>query len=351
MKIFKFICVLIILLMPFSVFAQEEGCALKLRKAQDQYNLGNIEKIPELLKSCLDNGFTRDEKLQAYKLLINAFIFDDNSEQAEFFMLEFLKKFPEYKLAATDPSEFVNLLDQFDNNPRSSIGFILGGNMTNVRIIQPYSVSNKKDADAKYTSSGLGFQAGLMFNVNLSTRFEISLEPMYIQNAFEYESRPFSFAYLKYSENQTRIDFPVSVVYTFAHSSFTPYARLGFKTSYLVSGKSDSKRSYENTGSTPFADVTGSQIEVFDNRKLNNYWAVIGGGLRYKIPGAYVFLDLRYNLGLLNQVNTNSRSDGNDDNTWLYFYRQDDFFLDDITVSVGMAKTIYRPKRKKPKTK
>jgi Outer membrane protein beta-barrel domain len=344
MKIFKFFCFLIMILMPFSVFAQEGDCALKLREAQAQYNIGHIEEIPELLKSCLENGFTKEEKLQAYKLLINAYIFDDKSMEAELFMLDFLKKFPEYKLAATDPSEFVDLLNQFDNNPRSSIGFIFGGTMTNVRVIQTYSVNNEKDADAKYTSSGIGFQAGLMYNINLTPQFEISLEPMYIQNTFEYQSSPFSFSILKYTEDQSRIDFPISFVYTFAKNSFIPYARIGMKTSYLLSGKSDSKRSY--LADIESNDVTGTSVDILDQRKVNNYWAVLGGGFRYRIPGAYVFLDFRYNLGLSNQVNTNSRGNGNDDNTWLYFYRQDDFFLDDIALSVGLAKTIYRPKRK-----
>jgi len=331
----------------FSVNAQENNdCAIKLKEAQDQYDIGVIEGIDSLISDCLENGFTREEKLQAYKLLINALIFDDDLPSAEKYMLSFLRKFPEYQIAATDPSEFVDLLNQFNNNPRSSIGIILGGNFGNVRVIEPVSLNGTKDAGAKYRNSGLGFQAGIIYNINLGSFIEISLEPMYVQSRFEYNAQPYTFADVEYTEKQDRIDFPVSCVFTFSKGKFVPYARLGAKAAYLLSASSNSQRTYVNT-SEPLNPVTGSDIEIMDNRLNINYWAVLGGGLRYKIPGAYIFLDVRYNLGLQNQVNTDSRFDGNDDNTWLYLYRQDDFYLDDFSFSMGIAKTIYRPKRKK----
>jgi len=343
----KAILSFLLLAIIYTIGAQENNnCALNLREAQDQYDAGIIQGIDSLISGCLENGFTREEKLQAYKLLINALIFDDNHQSAENYMLSFLRKFPEYKIAATDPSEFVDLMEQFDNTPRSSIGLIVGGNMVNIRTIEPFSLYGTKDAEADYSFSGIGFNAGLVFNINLGRFVEIALEPMYVQNSFEYTAQPYSFAAVKYTEKQDKIDLPVSCLISFGTANFVPYARLGAKASYLLSASSNSERGYINIFE-PVNDVTGSSVDILDQRLQYNFWAVVGGGIRYKIPGAFIFLDVRYNLGIQNQVNTDSRLNGNDDNTWLYFYRQDDFYLDDFSFSVGIAKTIYRPKRKK----
>ena len=127
---------------PAIIIAQEMNCAVNLREAESLFDIGQIEGVPDLLTECLKSGFTREERIQAYKLLINAFIFDDNLEQAENYTLEFLNKYPEYEIVATDPSEFVNLLEEFNNDARASIGLSGGLNFSNVRIIEPFGVNS-----------------------------------------------------------------------------------------------------------------------------------------------------------------------------------------------------------------
>ena len=46
----------------FSLFAQED-CAKKLKAAQKQYDDGVIEPVLELIKECLEVGFTKEEKV------------------------------------------------------------------------------------------------------------------------------------------------------------------------------------------------------------------------------------------------------------------------------------------------
>lgn len=343
----------LLLIIPLMGFSQGRNCAVNLREAQSQFDMGQIEKVPGLLMDCIESGFTRDEKIQAYKLLINSFIYDDNLALAEQYILAFLKNYPEYEVVATDPSEFVNLLNEFNNDPRSSIGIGGGLNISNVRVIEDFGpdaltgLGEGLRGPGVYRSSGFGFQAGMVYNINLTSNLEIGLEPMIIQDIYEYEFRPFDFTHVEYSEDQLRVDLPVTVIYRFdTDLGFDPYLRAGFKTSYLLSAKSDSKRSYLETGSVDLTDVKIPEEEIPDKRMLNNYWAVIGGGIRYKIPSAYIFLDVRYNLGLLNQVNEESRNNGLDENFFLYYYLQDDFYLDDFSISIGIAKTLYRPKRK-----
>jgi len=76
---------------------------------------------------------------------------------------------------------------------------------------------------------------------------------------------------------------------------------------------------------------------------------VAGGGLKYKIPNGYVILDLRYNIGLTEQNDPESnRYTASDDVQNLinyYLYADDNFVLNNIIVSLGYQRTLYRPKK------
>jgi hypothetical protein len=338
--------IILILFPANSLFAQESSCAVRLKEAQEKYNSGHIELVPGLLHNCLQSGFTSEEKIQAYKLLINAYIFDNNVTRADNYMLEFLKKYPEYQIVDTDPLEFVHLLNQFNNNPRGSIGLNVGGNLSFIRILEPFSVTGIDSENGKYVNSFPGFHAGVFYNLNLSRRFEISFEPLFVQNTFTYVSEPYTFTRIENIETQGRIDLPLTAIILFPDKKVDYYLRSGLKGSYLLYGKNDIVRSYQNTGGEVFDEVSGPSINFDGEREIFNVSAVLGAGLRYKIPQAYFFLDVRYNLGLLNQVNNASRNTGAEERIWLYYVNQNSFVLDELSLTFGIAKTLYNPKRK-----
>ncbi len=55
-------------------------------------------------------------------------------------MVEFLKKFPEYEIMPNDPVEFVYLFESYRTTSIFSFGFTAGFNLTDPRIIEPFSV-------------------------------------------------------------------------------------------------------------------------------------------------------------------------------------------------------------------
>ena len=332
-----------IALLPVVSCAQESSCAVKLRQAQEQYNAGQIESVPGLLHTCLINGFTPEEKVQAFKLLINSYIFDDNLSRAEYYMLEFLKTYPEYTVVDTDPYEFVSLLNQFGNRPRGSIGLRLGGNLPFIRVIEPFSVSPAEGASSDYSFTLPGFHAGFFYNINLSSRFEISIEPSFSQSTFVNKFKPFPLVNVECVEQQGRIGLPVSGLFVFPGEKFNIYARAGVKASYLLYGSQEIVRSYEGNIRPP---VKGPSLDLEGERQKYNLWAFIGTGIRYKIPKAYFFLDIRYNYGVFDQVNNSARKNGSSESIWLYYLNQDRFSLDELSVSFGIAKTIYNPKKR-----
>lgn len=325
----------------------QADCALSLRNAQELYNSGKIEGIPALLQPCMESGFTRDERIQAYKLIINASIFDSKLQEAEEQMLGFLRKYPDYKTVATDPAEFVNLYNMFDNNPRYSLGLQVGINASSVRVgekMGPYALSG---IDKEYSADGVSFQAGAVYFRHLSPILGISVEPMYRQSKFNYEVMPYGFANVKYIESQGLVDLPVSVVLDLPVSGkLIPYVRAGAKTSYLIFANSSASREYLNTGDVKREGIDGAQQSKIKDRNINNYYLIAGGGLKYQLPKSYLFVDFRYNFNLLPQVREESRNNGQDEDLWLFYLVNDTFYLDDFSINLGIARTFYNPKSK-----
>ena len=70
MKFLKYIIFVVPLLAGTFSMAQQEDCAFKLREAQQLYNEGRIETVPGMLQPCIQRGFTQEERLQAFKLII-----------------------------------------------------------------------------------------------------------------------------------------------------------------------------------------------------------------------------------------------------------------------------------------
>jgi len=327
---------LALLLGNFHLIAQE-NCALNLKRAQEFFSAGQIEEIPALIESCIQSGFTREEKVQAYKLLINAYVFDDNLEKAEAIMNSFLKKYPEYEIISTDPSEFVNLMQQFDNRPRFSIGITAGGTYSVIRAFEPVNTSPVPNNFGNYNTSGVSYHAGITLIKNLGNRVELCLEADYKNTVFDHYLDPNIFTTNSFYEAQQLLNFPLSVKYSFGKGKYLPYARLGFNTGFLLSSGADL---ITDPG------TESPRISNLDNREKLGFWGVLGGGVKLKIPKAYIFVDVRYNLGLNNQVNNKGRKLTQTDELWLYQTRDDNFYHDDINFNLGYVRTIYKPRKK-----
>jgi hypothetical protein len=340
------ILLVILILIPFSSLnGQVNKCALNLVKAKEQFNAGQIEEVPPLLLDCLDDGFTREDRIEAFKLLINAYIFDDYPELAEKYMLIFLSEYPGYEVKDDDPFEFVLLYEQFDNRPVYSFGGFLGMNLPHISVREPFGVYNLNEVSGNYTAIP-GLRVGGSFSYYLKHNIELSMELMYSQLHFRYEADPYPFTRTEYNEMQNRLDIPLSMIYSFKISPVQPYLRAGINNSILISASGESSRKYLNTAGVDVDDITGSKIDISDERISYNPGIFLGGGGRLGLSKAFLFLDIRYNLSFTGEVVADSRRDTNNDNIWLFYNQQDDFSINNLSISIGYVKQIYNTERK-----
>jgi len=322
--------------------AQEE-CGFKLKKAEKLYEEGAVETIPVLLDSCLKTGFLAEEKIRAYKLLIQIYLYEDRKADAENCMTSLLKYAPEYQLTATDPAEFVNLYDQYRTSPLYSMGGIVGVNIPQINVLEYYGVNNLNENRGTYSASGAGFQAGLRFNRYLIDKFELNLELVYRQTQYQFQKQQFGFSELQYTENQAKIEMPLMVTMGFRRKGFSPIVRLGASVGYLLKAEGQAVRNYIS-GAKP--NITGSVLDRLDDRNRLDINAIFATGIRYRIKTGFLIFDLRYNLALLNQVKATQRFE--DQNlSFKYFYVDNDYRLSNISLNLGYVYSFYVPKKKK----
>lgn len=328
-----------------SVCSQEEDCVFKLREAEKLYQQGLIEEIPDLINECIQEGFSKEDRLQAFKLLILTYLFEDEIQKAEDAMYNFIKKYPEYEIVPTDPLDFVYLYESYKAVPIVSFGASVGYSLANTTISERYGTHDLTSTHGDFNQSGLGLQLGLKVNFFVYENTEVNLEFLYAQNKFEYvDEELYDFAYLSFDETQTRLDIPVSVTYDFdIKSRFTPFARLGCNFGILMNSNALSSVTYTDDS---HEKKTGPDMDISNQRNPFNYWGILGTGIKYKIPKGYLMADVQYNLGLSGQTNENERY-SDFDQAFYYYHLDDNFKLNTLNFRLGYIYTIYKPTKKK----
>ena len=108
----------IILLLSQGSYAQLTTCAQTLRLANSTYEQGRLHELPDLLAKCLENGFDKQEKVQAYKLLALTYIYLEEPEKADEMMLKILQTDNYFTINKDiDPAEFIALYNTFRTKP------------------------------------------------------------------------------------------------------------------------------------------------------------------------------------------------------------------------------------------
>ena len=348
MKLMKFKLLFLIAIMMQSVFSlkAQDDCGGKLLQAQKLYKQGIIEEIPGMLKPCIESGFTRIQRNEAYKILILTYLFDGNQLEAENTMIEFLKKNPEYEVMPNDPDEFVSLFESFRTLSVFSFGLKFGTNFTNPRVIEPYTAGNIYSTKSKNITGG-GYHFGVSLNRYIARNIFLNFGINYVHSSYKFVD---DFTIDISNENSDIIqldkftvelkeyinsyEFPFSVGYEFEYGGLNYFLRTGF--SYCM---------VSNASAVPTKDVIGAKISMTDFRKSGIFFYHFGVGAKYKVPRGYLVMDIRYQYGLNNIVKVDRRYE-NPELLQKYSYLDDDYALTSLSLSFGYYFSFYQPKKR-----
>jgi hypothetical protein len=345
--------ILLLWLFPFAGYSQDAGsCAEKLKNAQALFEKGQVEQVPAMLSECMRSGFTREESLSAYKLLIQSFLFEEKLEKADSTMLAFLKINPEYQISPTDHSSFVHLYNNFLVKPVLQLTLHVGTNLPFISLIKPEIVAGYP-GKSTYNTKAWNLFGSLEAKFELTKKIELNFEAGGSLLSFTnirkisgisgiMETQPI-IGTTTYTESQTRIEIPVTATYNFkSFGKFTPYGRLGLGTALtlLATAQTD----HFQADKTP---RTGPDLDRKDSRIFMDMFAQAGGGVKLKTRGGYITAELRGNFGLLNQTLRGSAPAIEQELAENYYYRDDDFRTNTLNFSAGYTLIFYKPSKRK----
>jgi outer membrane receptor for ferrienterochelin and colicins len=102
--------ILIILLLPTGMAAQQLCGDISLNDAKKLYDKGSFKQVIKTIDPCLNSGYTVPQKLQAYKLLALSYLEMDSIENAYNTCLSLLNTNPNFETSFFDPPKFTEII-------------------------------------------------------------------------------------------------------------------------------------------------------------------------------------------------------------------------------------------------
>lgn len=343
-------------------------CNYLLEDAKEAYEAGMVELVPEFLLNCIQtNGLSGEAKKDAYKLVINSYIFDYLSAEADSMMDGFVRDFPEYRAQNSDPQEFVFLLDAhlialgIDPNvaPEESVtvedtkapgyfarrnitkgageygntvGFKVGATLSIPNILEGYSVGDPGQDESHF---GIlpGFLLGAEANLILNRKLEASFGLLYNLTRFPYSANPLSSTSYRYVEAQHLVEIPVSLIYKLnpENRTISYYLRGGFVPAYLFSASGKGTRTDDNS-----PDLIVEKTDISASRVKFNLNMLLGWGVRIPLDNAFIFAEMNWATRIM-QANMEEDRYQNSDLTWMLYHMDSDFRVHQLTICGGIC--------------
>ncbi|MDN5205329.1 porin family protein [Fulvivirgaceae bacterium BMA10] len=342
-----------------------QDCEVALEKAEKSYADGHLRQVPVILKDCLKKGFRRDQQERSYKLLVQTYLFLDDMEQAETYLLKLLRSNPLFTVSALDPPELVHLYNKFRTYPVFSLYAKGGLNTSHINSLNLVGVDHALFS-VETSKASIGFQVGSGVDFRLFKNFDLRAEFIFSNKKFEITNPLITTSYnrdlsshnyttIKLKEKQFWVDIPLAIKYTLHLKKIDPFVYVGASFNYLLSANLDISRVNANPldVETPQRPVDGPAIDLdkADLRKNMHFGMLAGVGLKYEIGTDYIFFDLRYERGFTNLRNADAPLNANNDLLFRYGYIDNDFSLESFSFSIGYARYFYDPKKLRKKKK
>ncbi|MCB8964664.1 MAG: outer membrane beta-barrel protein [Bacteroidales bacterium] len=333
-----------VILLVFSIgFASAQTasvCTEVLKEAERKFDEGKLDEIPQMLQSCLQDGFTKEEKVRAYKLLIQTYLFSERLQQADEVMMRFLNEFPSYSIAVNDPKEFVNLYRTYRTNPIFKVELSAGVTFCKPSVVEQYGVGDINTIESTYKPK-MGYGVALNYINSLYRDFDYSIGVSLTVQNFDYSNTPTSYSSVTGSFSSTYIGLPLAVRYNYNLRGITIFAKAGVEPVYLAKSTVELTRLDKIIGrQEPFSGTEDllSSSNRFDVRPF------VGLGASFKLWDGWFNVAGGYKLSTMVQANNDKRY-SNQTLFSKYYFVLDDLRLNQYYISVSYIRPIYNPKK------
>lgn len=324
----------------------QSSCAQTLRTARTTYEQGRIHELPELLSGCLISGFTKQEKVEAYKLLTLSYIYLEEPAKADEALLSLLRTDPYFEInPEADAAEFISLYRTFRTWPIYRVGAKAGVNATQPNILSRIEVP--EGATSKF-SRAVSFQVGGAFEVPLSQSLALNPELHFQLKSFHYQSEvPVTATAVNITEateSMMWLSLPVSVQYTLSDHPMNPYVSLGASADYLIQSDITVKRTRVNANA-----LQERTLDVTDGRNNLNLSGIASIGVKRRLGGGYFNAEVRISYGFSSISKPEYAYTLDEFLLFDYAYADNEFRINSLSLTVGYLYNVFSPKKIKNK--
>jgi hypothetical protein len=360
MSVIRFVLVYSIIFgVGAAAFAQDENCEITLTHATEEFQAGHFYSIPAILGPCL-NKFTPEQKQRANLLLTQTYLLLDDPFGAKQSYLEVLRANPEFIADPNiHPMDVVYLSKKFTASAVLS-WFAKGGtNISPIWIIHDNDIFGQASAQENYRLQ-VGYQVSAGGDLYLYERFAVRSELNYTFSRFEHNTtKYFEEDKKKVNENQTWLTVPVMIMYHKDIGKYRPYGYAGYSVGYLARDIVNITIENIRTAEVGKDEKESPDLNFIEKRNRYNQSVVVGGGVKLKLGTQFLFVDVRYSLGLKNIVNEKNLYTDNRLQTtshdfiasgqpaFSYAHIDDYFRIDNMALSFGFLQPLYKPRELK----
>lgn len=338
--------------LPLFGQAVTTSCTQVLRTARATYDQGRLHELPALLEGCLKdaNGFSKTEKVEAYRLLVLTYIYLEEPAKADEEMIHLLETDHFFEInESVDPVEFQSLYRKFRTKALFRFGLKFGANFNFIDVTQNHFIWSYGEGQGSYAPK-VGIQLGLLFEKEIHDKLTLNPEVFYFTNSFTYTNAGIS-RYddpsavesgqedrLEVTVSQSRILTNLMVQYKMGKGKLAPYVAGGPSIGYLLS-------STLNGDITGGANATLASTDTKDNYNTFVVGITASAGIKYKVGEFYITADVRYLHSLVNAVNEDNRYKQTPANQYLYNngYIDNDFRMNYPMFNIGLIIPYFKP--------
>lgn len=324
-------------------WSQATSCAQTLRLATSTYEQGRLHELEGILEKCLVDGFTKEEKVSALKLLTQAYIYLEEPDKANASMQKLLETDHYFEVnPEIDPAEFIALYKTFRTEPVYALGGKIGLGLTTPLLMSDYYTSSGSQGTGKF-SPGLSFMGGISFEKKIYKNFTINPELLFASLSYSSSSKLFEdditgapAGSIESTYKQTWLALNALVQYEMGKGVFKTYVLAGPGVGYCVK----SAKQTVTTGLSQSA-VSGRDVDLKDSTTPFLYSISVGGGFKYRIGSIIVVFEVRYQQSLNNVFQPDSRS--NIENVADYGDQLNDMLISSLSGAVGVSIPVFKP--------
>lgn len=321
----------------FSALHAQVTCTEQLTNAQRNFDDGLLDDIPALLADCMIDGFTKEEKTNAYKLLMQTYLFTEQIELADELMIQFLTEFPSYTIAVNDPREFIDLYNTYRTKPIYNLEFMASGNIS-IPIVLFNNSPTDYNSDLNEYSPGIGVNLEANYINTLVGNFDFSAGLSFSYNRLGYYNKPSDYGEVEVTFSSMTVGLPLAVRYDYSFNNVNLFAKAGIETTYLLSYKGD--YTTRDRGAEPY---TGAP-NFANNHNRIDVKPFLGIGAKINLGRDQLHIAVGYKFGIINESPT--------ENVFADFQSivkfkdiEDEKLSNSAGISISYFRPIFKPKK------